>query len=74
MEKVISRKNYQYNIERITPIEEIPPKFIGVAPLPGGRIQIVDTRLCYNFNGIDLVECGSVWSHAEEEGYLSPEQ
>ncbi len=70
---VMSRKNHPYDSERVTPIEEIPPKFRLTAPLPGGNFQILDTRLCYNFNGKEFVECGSVWSHAKQNGFKSPE-
>lgn len=52
-----------------TPVENIPVEFRAVAILPRGKTQIIDTRLCYNWDpGIDggeLVECGSVAAHAE---------
>ena len=71
---VLSRKGHSYDSERETPLEEIPPEFRQESPLPGGGIQITDTRLCYNFNSKGrLVECGSVWSHAAQEGFISPE-
>jgi len=69
----MSRKSHPYSLERITPINEIPPKFRLIAPLPDWDLQTLDTRLCYNFNGKEFVECGSVWSHAEENGFKSPE-
>ena len=63
-------KNYGYEIERVTPVEEIPLKYQVKAPLPGGRIQIVDMRRCYNWqpgeNGGILVECGSVAAGAHK--------
>lgn len=70
---VMSRKDHPYSSERVTPIGEIPPKFRQKALLPGGNSQILDTRLCYNFDGKQYVECGSVWSHAEQDGFISPE-
>lgn len=74
MEVVRSRRNHSYTTERVTPKGEIPPQFQITAVLPKNKgFQIVDARLCYNFNGEIYVECGSVWSHATQEGFVSPE-
>lgn len=69
-----SRKDHSYSEERLTPIEEIPPEHRYNAPLPGGGSQVLDNRLCYNFEPGNkrYVECGSVWSHAEFEGFTPP--
>ena len=73
-ERVWTRENHSYDEERITPKCEIPFKYRQKSPLPGGGFQITDTRLCYNYNAKGkLVECGSVWSHAQQEGFVSPE-
>lgn len=70
---VESRKNHPYDVERETPLEEIPEEFRKEVPLPGGGTQIIDTRLTYNWqppiNGRKsrLVECDSVLSHAVAE-------
>lgn len=69
---VESRKNHPYSSERETPLEEIPKKFRRKAPLPGGGFQILDSRLCYNWQPPKdgrpsrYVECGSVWSDADK--------
>lgn len=74
MEVVRSRRNHSYTTERVTPKGEIPPQSQIAAILPKNKgFQIVDSRLCYNFDGERYVECGSVWSHAEEHGFSSPE-
>jgi len=73
MEIIRSRRNHPYKAERVTPLGEIPPEFQILAPLPGGKNQILDRRLCYNCDGMKYVECGSVWSHAAQEGFVSPE-
>ena len=76
MEPAESRAEHPYSEERDTPVEEIPEGFQKESLLPGGRVQITDTRLCYNWqagpNGGCYVECGSVWLHAEQEGFLPP--
>ena len=76
-----SRKNHDYadpGQERTTPLEEIPDEFQMEVPLPGGKKQIVDKRLCYNWqpgpDGGRLVECGSVWADADKQGFISPEE
>jgi len=72
-ERAWSRKNHPYNEERKTPKKEIPFEYRKKLLLPGGRSQIIDTRLCYNCNtNGEWVECGSVWSHAKQEGFVSP--
>ena len=75
---VASREGHSYATERVTPIEEIPPEFQHAAPLPGGGTQVVDTRLCYNWQpgaggrGGRYVECGSVAAAAEGESEIQP--
>ncbi|KUK79656.1 MAG: hypothetical protein XD95_0230 [Microgenomates bacterium 39_7] len=77
---VRSRKDHQYaptGSEEITPIDEIPPQFRRIATLPGGNKQIVDSRLCYNWEPGDeggrMVECSSVASHASQEHFAEKE-
>ena len=42
---------YQYlRGERVTPVEEIPEEFQRVAHLPGGRRQMIDTRIAYTYH------------------------
>lgn len=55
--------------ERITPVDAIPEEFRMKALLPGGKTQIVDKRLAYNWNATmgALVECGSVAGDATYE-------
>lgn len=65
------RKSHPYNSERVTPISEIPPENQDVANLPAGGSQVVDNRLCYNWQPDPkphgrFVECGSVQSDAEK--------
>lgn len=68
MSSKIMLKNHPYDTERVTPVSEIPAEFQLKAILPGGRFQIIDTRLCYNWqpgeNGGRYVECGSVAADA----------
>ena len=77
---VNSREGHRYSGERVTPIEEIPDHFRKEVSLPGGGTQIIDTRLAYNWEpgpggkGGRYVECGSVWSHAEQGGFTPPEE
>ncbi len=74
-----SRANHRYSEGRVTPAEEIPPRFQKKNTLPGGGVQITDTRLCYNTefgpNGevVRHVECVSVYLHADQDGIQSPE-
>ncbi len=75
-EGVRSRKNHQYpptGSEYPTPIQKIPREHRRTVPLPGGRTQVVDDRLCYNwdpaYQGGKMVECSSVASHAAQEGF-----
>ncbi len=73
-EKLIyDRSNHQYaspGREHPTPVSQIPPRFRKKVALPGtNRTQIVDSRLCYNWepgaNGGRFVECGSVAADAD---------
>lgn len=59
--------NDQIHFERVTPISDIPVEFRHVVVLPGGEQQILDRRLCYNWDpSIEaMVECSSVWSDAD---------
>jgi len=49
--------------------KEIPEEFRSVGVLPNGKKQIIDIRLCYNWDpapdGGELVPCGSVAAHAD---------
>lgn len=74
--RVRSRENHQYpptGSEYSTPIQEIPLAHRRTVPLPGGGKQVVDARLCYNwdpaYQGGKMVECSSVASHADQEGF-----
>lgn len=74
-----TRINHPYLEERETPIQEIPFEFQLSVKLPGGREQVVDTRLCYNLAVREdgsrvLVECGSVYTHAQKEGFFPPQK
>ena len=55
------------------PVEEIPEEFRVVALLPKGKTQIIDTRLCYNWDpgpdGGEYVECGSVATDGADRLY-----
>lgn len=68
---VYDRSDHEYaapSHERTTPVEEIPPQFRKKAKLKSNVFQILDKRLCYNWepgpNGGRFVECGSVASDA----------
>jgi len=71
---ILSRENHPYSSERVTPITEIPPEHRIKVPLPGGRTQILDDRLCYNWqpgeDGGRYVECGSVAADAQKQGFF----
>ena len=70
---VNSRERHCYappGMERVTPIDEIPLAFQKVIRLSKDKVQIIDTRLCYNWepgeDGGRYVECGSVASDADK--------
>ncbi len=70
---VYSRERHRYappGMERVTPVEEIPPQFQKEVRLSASNVQIIDTRLCYNWepgeDGGRYVECGSVASDADK--------
>ena len=56
-------------VEELALLEEIPEEFRRVALLSNGKMQMVDIRLCYNWDGEKYVECSSVAAHAEQEGF-----
>ncbi len=70
-----SRANHIYRGERVTPVEEIPLEFQQKVVLSDGDVQIINARLCYNCEiSTDgkrrFVECGSVASDAEKQGFF----
>ncbi|MGD9128957.1 MAG: hypothetical protein PVJ09_00485 [Candidatus Woesebacteria bacterium] len=65
------KEPHYYLREQRTPLSQIPQEYQMTATLPGGDIQIVDTRLCYNWQPSPkgkgrLVECGSVAADADK--------
>lgn len=57
------------NFELPTPLEKIPRKFRKKHVLSGGKVQIIDSRLAYNWDRERnmMVECGSVSGDAKYE-------
>ncbi len=69
---VESREGHEYapcGQERETPLEEIPPEFRKVVPLPGGRAQIVDSRLVSRFHPDKkrMMECGNTAASSDHD-------